>query len=148
MPSISSEPLEQLLKFNDNSKNKLEFRLVRSYPPSEEFTRTLAESHGVYKRYQMSVHGDSASECSLSQFKRFLCESSLQKESPRIPSSNNPACGYGCFHLQYYLNKKIVACSVIDILPGGLSSVYFYYEPDLGFLKLGVYSALKYQINL
>jgi arginine-tRNA-protein transferase len=37
----------------------------------------------------------------------------------------------------------MIACGVIDILPGGLSSVYFYYEPDFGFLKLGVYSALK-----
>lgn len=144
MPCISSEPLEQLLKFNDNPMHKLEFRLVRSYPPSEEFTRTLAESHRVYKRYQMSVHGDSESECSLSQFKRFLCESSLQKDSPRISPSKNPSCGYGCFHLQYYLDKKIIACGVIDILPSGLSSVYFYYDPDLGFLKLGVYSALKY----
>jgi arginine-tRNA-protein transferase len=140
MPSISPDSLEQFLKFNENSKNKFEFRLVRSYPPSEEFTRTLNESHSIYQRYQMSIHGDSQSECSLSQFKRFLCQSSLQKESLQ---TTNPSCDYGCFHLQYYLNKKIIACSVIDILPGGISSVYFYYQPDLGFLKLGVYSALK-----
>jgi arginine-tRNA-protein transferase len=142
MPSISPDSLEQFLKFNENSKNKFEFRLVRSYPPSEEFTRTLNESHSIYQRYQMSIHGDSQSECSLSQFKRFLCQSSLQKESLQ---TTNPSCDYGCFHLQYYLNKKIIACSVIDILPGGISSVYFYYQPDLGFLKLGVYSALKYK---
>jgi arginine-tRNA-protein transferase len=143
--SINS--LEQLLKFNNQSKNQLEFRLIRSYPPSEEFTRTLTESHSVYERYQMAIHGDAKSACSLSQFKRFLCQSSLQNESSRILSSNIPSCGYGSFHLQYYLNGKIIACSVIDILPGGVSSVYFYYEPDLGFLKLGVYSALRYQIN-
>jgi arginine-tRNA-protein transferase len=135
--------LEQLLEFNNKPINKLEFRLIRSYPPSEEFTRTLTESHSVYERYQMAIHGDSKSECSLSQFKRFLCQSSLQNESLRISSTNTPSCGYGSFHLQYYLNGKIIACSVIDILPGGVSSVYFYYEPDLGFLKLGVYSALK-----
>jgi len=140
---IQINSLEQLLEFNDKPKNKLEFRLIRSYPPSDEFTHTLTESHSVYERYQMAIHGDSKSECSLSQFKRFLCQSSLQRESPRIPPSNNPSCGYGCFHLQYYLNEKIIACGVIDILPSGISSVYFYYEPDLGFLKLGVYSALK-----
>jgi arginine-tRNA-protein transferase len=139
----SNHPLEQMLQFNENPKNKLEFRLIRSYPPSEEFTRTLTESHSVYERYQMAIHGDSKSECSLTQFKRFLCQSSLQKESSRISSSKIPSYGYGCFHLQYYLNGKMIACSVIDILPGGISSVYFYYEPDLGFLKLGVYSALK-----
>ena len=143
MSMNSSDTLEQLLQFNSNPKNKLEFRLVQSYPPSEGFTRTLPESHSVYERYQMAIHGDSKFECSLSQFKRFLCQSSLEKQSSRIPPANNPSDGYGCFHLQYYLNGKIIACSVIDVLPGGMSSVYFYYEPDFGFLKLGVYSALK-----
>lgn len=136
-------PLEQLLRLNENPKNRFNCRLLRSYPPSEDFLSTLKESHAVYQRYQMKIHGDSPSACSFSQFKRFLCESTLEKECPRIPSSKIPACGYGSFHLQYYLNGKIIACSVIDILPAGVSSVYFYYEPDFGFLKLGVYSALK-----
>jgi arginine-tRNA-protein transferase len=136
-----------MLQLNEKPKNKFECRLIRSYPPSEEFTRTLTSSHAVYERYQMAIHGDSKSKCSLSQYKGFLCESSLQQESSRISSSIIPSCGYGSFHLQYYLNDKIIACSVIDILPSGISSVYFYYEPDLGFLKLGVYSALKYKMN-
>ena len=34
-------PLEQFLTFNDQSLNKLEFRLIRSYPPSDEFNHTL-----------------------------------------------------------------------------------------------------------
>lgn len=144
----SSESLEQLLQFKSDSKNKLEFRLVQSYPPSDEFTRTLPQSHSVYERYQMAIHGDSRSACSLSQFKRFLCQSSLEKQSPRIPPANYPSNGYGCFHLQYYFNGKMIACSVIDVLPAGVSSVYFYYDPDFGFLKLGVYSALKYRIPL
>ena len=143
MNSHSVRPLEEMLQFNETPKNRLEFHLLRSYPPSEEFTRTLTESHTVYERYQMAIHGDSRSKCTLSQFKQFLCQSSLQKDCSRIPSSKVPSCGYGSFHLQYYLNGKIIACNVLDILPGGISSVYFYYEPDFGFLKLGVYSALK-----
>ncbi|CAF1223886.1 unnamed protein product [Rotaria sordida] len=143
MKTNSIRSLEQMLQFNDKPKNKFECRLVRSYPTSEEFLCTLKDSHSIYERYQMAIHGDGKSECSLSQFKRFLCQSSLEKDCSRIPASKIPSCGYGCFHLQYYLNGKIIACSVIDILPGGVSSVYFYYEPDLGFLKLGVYSALK-----
>jgi arginine-tRNA-protein transferase len=133
--------LEQMLKFNENPKNKFHCRLIRSYPPSEEFQNTLIESHSIYERYQMAIHGDTKSKCTMSNFQDFLCESSLQKES----LASNPSCGYGSFHLQYYLNDRMIACSVIDILPGGISSVYFYYEPDLSFLKLGVYSALKYK---
>jgi arginine-tRNA-protein transferase len=147
MKITSINSLEKTLEFIDKPKNKFEFRLLRSYPPSEEFTQTLTESHSVYQRYQMAIHGDSKSACSLSQFQRFLCQSSLQKDSSRLPSSIHPSCGYGCFHYQYYLNGKLIACSVLDILPGGVSSVYFYYEPDLGFLKLGVYSALKYDVH-
>lgn len=135
--------LEQMLAFNEKTKNRFELRLVRSYPPSKEFTDTLKASHAVYQRYQMAIHHDSKDECSYSQFKRFLCESSLAEKSPRISSDQTPSCGYGCFHLQYYLNNKIIGCSVIDILPGGVSSVYFYYDPDYGFLRLGVYSALR-----
>ncbi|CAF3881837.1 unnamed protein product, partial [Rotaria sp. Silwood1] len=111
------QSLEQMLQFNEQSKNKFECRLLRSYPPSEEFTRTLKESHLIYERYQMAIHGDTKSECSFSQYKRFLCQSTLEKDCSRIPSSKIPSCGYGSFHLQYYLNNKIIACSVIDILP-------------------------------
>ena len=48
--------IHQLIKrFNSNPKNKLEFRLVQFYPPSEEFTRILPESHAIYERYQMAI---------------------------------------------------------------------------------------------
>ena len=32
---------------------------------------------------------------------------------------------------------------VIDILPGCVSSVYLYYDPDYHFLSLGTYTALQ-----
>lgn len=136
--SIDEIPLEKLLEFDEKPLNRFEMRLVRSFPPSKEFQETLRSSHEIYQRYQMSVHHDSKDECSFSQFKRFLCESSLDEKSSPAPS-----CGFGCFHLQYYLNGKIIGCSVIDILPQGVSSVYFYYDPDFSFLRLGVYSALR-----
>ena len=52
-------------------------------------------------------------------------------------------CGYGSFHQQYWLDGKIIAVGVIDILPYCVSSVYLYYDPDYSFLSLGVYSALR-----
>ncbi len=36
----------------------------------------------------------------------------------------------GCYHMKYYLDKKLIAVGVVDILPHGLSSVYFYYAPE------------------
>jgi hypothetical protein len=135
--------LEQLLEFDDNKINRFELRLVRSYPPSDDYRRTLNMSHRIYQRYQMAIHGDTAAACSQTQFERFLGQSSLVNVTARSSSMATPSCGYGSFHLQYYINDRLIACSVIDVLPAGLSSVYFYYEPDLACLKLGVYSALR-----
>lgn len=50
--------------------------------------------------------------------------------------------GYGSFHQKYYLDDQLVAVGVIDLLPQCVSSVYFFYEPELSFLSLGVFSAL------
>ncbi|XP_050814965.1 arginyl-tRNA--protein transferase 1 isoform X6 [Gopherus flavomarginatus] len=73
------------------------------------------------------------------EFTRFLCDSPLEAENP--PSG--PDCGYGSFHQQYWLEGKIIAVGVIDVLPNCVSSVYLYYDPDYTFLSLGVYSALR-----
>ncbi|XP_042673951.1 arginyl-tRNA--protein transferase 1 isoform X4 [Centrocercus urophasianus] len=73
------------------------------------------------------------------EFTRFLCDSPLEAENP----PNGPDCGYGSFHQQYWLDGKIIAVGVIDILPYCVSSVYLYYDPDYSFLSLGVYSALR-----
>ncbi|XP_043911994.1 arginyl-tRNA--protein transferase 1 isoform X5 [Protopterus annectens] len=73
------------------------------------------------------------------EFQRFLCNSPLQEEYP----PDGPDCGYGSFHQQYWLDGKLLAVGVIDILPYCVSSVYFYYDPDYSFLSLGVYSALR-----
>ncbi|XP_009472284.1 PREDICTED: arginyl-tRNA--protein transferase 1 isoform X2 [Nipponia nippon] len=73
------------------------------------------------------------------EFTRFLCDSPLEAEH----APNGPECGYGSFHQQYWLDGKIIAVGVIDILPYCVSSVYLYYDPDYSFLSLGVYSALR-----
>uniref|UniRef100_A0A8C6QVS8 Arginyl-tRNA--protein transferase 1 n=1 Tax=Nannospalax galili TaxID=1026970 RepID=A0A8C6QVS8_NANGA len=123
----------------ENASHKLEVRVVRSSPPSPQFKATFQESYQVYKRYQMVIHKDPPDKPTVSQFTRFLCSSPLEAEHP----ANGPECGYGSFHQQYWLDGKIIAVGVIDILPYCVSSVYLYYDPDYSFLSLGVYSALR-----
>lgn len=50
---------------------------------------------------------------------------------------------YGSFHQQYWLDEKLVAVGVIDILPKCVSSVYFFYDPDYRSLTLGTYGSLR-----
>lgn len=56
---------------------------------------------------------------------------------------DGPIVGYGSFHQQYWLDDKLIAVAVIDILPYCVSSVYFFYDPDYSFLSLGTYGSLR-----
>ncbi|XP_054019481.1 arginyl-tRNA--protein transferase 1 isoform X1 [Dryobates pubescens] len=123
----------------EDAQHKLEVRVVRSSPPSSQFKATFQESYQVYKRYQMVVHKDPPDKPTINQFTRFLCDSPLEAEN----APDGPECGYGSFHQQYWLDGKIIAVGVIDVLPYCVSSVYLYYDPDYAFLSLGVYSALR-----
>nr|XP_042140478.1 arginyl-tRNA--protein transferase 1 isoform X4 [Peromyscus maniculatus bairdii] len=114
-------------------------RLVPASFEDPEFKSSFHQSFSLYAKYQVAIHQDAPVECGKTEFTRFLCSSPLEAEHP----ANGPECGYGSFHQQYWLDGKIIAVGVIDILPYCVSSVYLYYDPDYSFLSLGVYSALR-----
>nr|CAH92933.1 hypothetical protein [Pongo abelii] len=114
-------------------------RLVPVSFEDPEFKSSFSQSFSLYVKYQVAIHQDPPDECGKTEFTRFLCSSPLEAETP----PNGPDCGYGSFHQQYWLDGKIIAVGVIDILPNCVSSVYLYYDPDYSFLSLGVYSALR-----
>ncbi|KAM3965873.1 arginyltransferase 1 [Aphomia sociella] len=123
----------------DDVKQKLEIRLVRTTPPSPEWVATAKETHQVYVKYQTVIHNDRPEKCSQPKFEEFLVNSPLQEEYQEA----GPRCGYGSFHQQYWLNGKLIAVGVIDILPKCVSSVYFFYDPQYLNLTLGTYGALR-----
>lgn len=140
-PQNAEKTIEEFLTRCDHAEavNKLKCTMVRSNPPSTQLTETLEESYAVYKKYQEMIHNDPPEKCKMSQFKRFLVDSPLESHFP----AGGPPCGYGSFHQQYWLNGKLVAVGVVDILPRLVSSVYFYYDPDCRFLSLGTYASLR-----
>lgn len=115
------------------AKHKLEIRTRKSSFDAEEFA--------LYRRYQMAVHHENAEDVTENTFRRFLVDTPLIF----VPPSEEGAsfCGFGSFHQQYLIDGRLVAVGVIDILPSCLSSNYFFWDPDLAFLSLGKYSALK-----
>ncbi|XP_019608485.2 arginyl-tRNA--protein transferase 1 isoform X5 [Rhinolophus sinicus] len=139
----SNQPksLEDLIfeSLPENASHKLEVRLVPVSFEDPEFKSSFSQSFSLYVKYQMAIHQDPPDECGKTEFTRFLCSSPLKAENP----PNGPDCGYGSFHQQYWLDGKIIAVGVVDILPHCVSSVYLYYDPDYSFLSLGVYSALR-----
>uniref|UniRef100_G3THT4 Arginyl-tRNA--protein transferase 1 n=1 Tax=Loxodonta africana TaxID=9785 RepID=G3THT4_LOXAF len=123
----------------EDASHKLEVRLVPVSFEDPEFKSSFSQSFSLYVKYQMTIHQDPPDECGKTEFTRFLCSSPLEAENP----PDGPECGYGSFHQQYWLDGRIIAVGVIDILPHCVSSVYLYYDPDYSFLSLGVYSALR-----
>jgi arginine-tRNA-protein transferase len=53
--------------------------------------------------------------------------------------------GYGSFGYEvlYFDKEKLIAVDLIDILPNGISSIYFYYDPDYAAYSLGKYSLYR-----
>ncbi|MDD2652118.1 MAG: arginyltransferase [Sulfurimonas sp.] len=41
------------------------------------------------------------------------------------------------YEVLYYLNEKLIGVDLIDILEDGISSIYFYYDPDYSSYSLG-----------
>ncbi|XP_065152234.1 arginyl-tRNA--protein transferase 1 isoform X5 [Paramisgurnus dabryanus] len=143
MESTSTQPksLEEFISESlpTDPLHRLEVRLVRSNPPSPQFKASFEASYQVYKLYQIAIHKDPPDKPTESQFKRFLCDSPLEAET----APDGPDVGYGSFHQQYWLDGRIIAVGVLDILPYCVSSVYLYYHPDFSSLSLGTYSALR-----
>lgn len=112
---------------------------------SKDFSRIIKraefteESYELYKRYNKAIHVNM--KMSKESYKNFLCVSGLKGQS--ATSSNYKVLEYGCFHFKYYLDSTLIAVSVVDILPEGLSSVYYFYEPNLKKYSLGVVGNLK-----
>ncbi|XP_051772700.1 arginyl-tRNA--protein transferase 1 isoform X7 [Ctenopharyngodon idella] len=139
--SNQSKSLEEFIteSLPNDPLHRLEVRLVPVSFEDPDFLASYEQSAALYARYQMTVHGDAPYECGESEFKRFLCDSPLEAET----APDGPDVGYGSFHQQYWLDGRIVAVGVLDILPSCVSSVYLYYHPDFSSLSLGTYSALR-----
>ncbi|MBU8913253.1 MAG: arginyltransferase [Spirochaetales bacterium] len=126
---------------------------VNQFRPSKSQRRTLrrnadvtvevvapaadAESFGLYQRYVRSrhtpaAHGTSADAPDASeaitpeQFDKFLVTSPVHTRAMR-----------------YHAENRLVGIGWIDVLPNGLSSVYFAFDPDENCRSLGTYSIMK-----
>ncbi|CAG8697477.1 2665_t:CDS:2, partial [Dentiscutata erythropus] len=111
--------------------------LKHKFKVTTELSSFTQEKYQLYYKYQTIIHNDT--ELSEESFRRFLVNSPLKHEPQVIPI----ASGYGSFHQCYYLDDKLIAVAVLDVLPKCTSSVYFFYDPDYGYLQLGKYSALR-----
>ncbi|KAI5957468.1 ATE1 [Candida theae] len=120
-----------------------------------EASKFSVEKYQLYKKYQVAVHNDDPNDISEKSFTRFLCDSPFMSHEKRGTdtqwqsldidhwSSTAREKRIGPTHACYYLNDKLIAISVLDFLPSGVSSIYFIWDPDYAHLSLGTISGIN-----
>ena len=125
-----------------------EYLWLKSPPePEHKFEVTLEEDcfseekYQLFRNYQHHIHHEPISEISTSKgFERFLCTSPLIKSTRRVRDVEQKL---GSYHQCYRLDGRLIAMAVLDLLPNGVSAVYFIYHVDFERWSFGKVSALR-----
>ncbi|KAF2850905.1 arginine-tRNA-protein transferase 1 [Plenodomus tracheiphilus IPT5] len=127
--------------------HRTEVQNVKQPPePAHRFEVTLEpaevtrEKYELFANYQRNVHKEKDHEISMSGFKRFLCESPLQRTSRQVDGKEQLL---GSYHQCYRLDGRLIAMSVLDLLPHCVSGVYMLYHSDFEKWQFGKLSALR-----
>lgn len=118
------------------------------------------EKYQLYKKYQTIIHKDKPEDVTPQHFINFLIQTPFSKDDVLgneedwtvldnwvnvyrrdTPSAKNTRIGPT--HECYYLDGKLIALSIIDVLPNSLLSVYFIWDPDYAQLSLGTLLSLR-----
>jgi arginine-tRNA-protein transferase len=121
--------------------------LVEKFGPkrSQRRCRKLNDGDIRIQIGQPSVH-----RAKLALYDRFHAFQSDSKGWPQHPAKD--AASYAesfvdnPFPVQewcYFLGSRLVGVGYVDVLPGGLSAIYFFYEPDERQRSLGTYNVLR-----
>jgi len=113
------------------SQRRVERRCAGRFDIQLGRPRADAEHLELYRRYQATQHGAEAQSADEESYERFLCETVADSWELSWRDTTG----------------TLVAAGIIDVVPHGISTVYFYWDPALRDLSIGTYSAL-YEIDL
>ena len=112
---------------------------IAVYPCTNQAEFITPEKIALYRKYSLKHNAEMISE--EKAIEELLYWHGME--------SLDSACNYsGTMNMEYLLGDRLVACSVIDEMEDGVSSVYFYYDTDRDIMRrsLGTFSAL-YEIK-
>ena len=106
------------------------------------------ERYLLYQKYQLAVHKETTT---VESYNNFIGISPIINKYINLPPDLNTKTRhpelypkhYGMHNLIHRIDGKIIAVTVIDILPNYFESLYCYYDPDFSFLDLGVVTAIR-----
>ncbi|KAF2433247.1 arginine-tRNA-protein transferase 1 [Tothia fuscella] len=99
------------------------------------------EKYKLYQNYQHNVHHDPMDKITRDGFRRFLCDSPLNRTEP--DEVNGVGRKLGSYHQCYRYDGRLIALGVLDLLPHCVSGVYFIYHSDFSKWSFGKLSALR-----
>lgn len=106
------------------------------------------ERYLLYQKYQLAIHKETTT---VQSYNNFIGISPIINKYINLPPDLNTKTRhpelypkhYGMHNLIHRIDGKIIAVTVIDILPNYFESLYCYYDPDFSFLDLGVVTAIR-----
>ena len=110
------------------------------------------ERFKLYKKYQILIHKNQIEEVTPERYNKNWGTSILQKDKiiPKpadlINKTKHPEIYpnyYGSYNFIHRIDGKIIAVTVVDILPTMFLSDYCYYDTEYSFLDLGVFTAIR-----
>ena len=153
MLKLNKEHRQTINKFNKkigiegHSDDSNGFELVKELRKMDQCDRLKIKyedsvftkrKYELFTKYQNHIHDDF--KTSERSFKRFLCDYPFMQNGK---VKDDEVLQYGPLHQCYYLDSKLIAIGFLDVLPSGISSIYFIYDPDYKELGLGKISGLK-----
>jgi len=126
---------------------------VENFEFSKSAKRILKKS----KDFKSYIQRPSVSHEHIKLFEKYHLYMKNKKEWDYSPTNienyyNSFVRGYNDFGYEvlYYFEEKLIAVDLIDILEDGISSIYFYYDPDFSSYSLGklsLYKQIQYAKN-
>jgi len=120
---------------------------VERFVSNRSQKRAWKRNEGVVK---LQIREPSVTTAKMALYDRFHHFQSSHKDWPEHPAKDTASYResfvYNPFFTEewcYSLAGKMVGIGYVDSLPGGLSAIYFFYEPKLRDRSLGTYNVLK-----
>lgn len=123
---------------------------VKNYTFSKSERRIIRKNHDL----KVFIQKPKVTQEHLSLFEKYHSFMKDKRDWPHVEKTPKHyyasfVHGHGEFGYEvlYYFKEKLIGVDLIDILENGISSIYFYYDPDFSKLSLGTYSMLN-QISM
>lgn len=114
-----------------------------------EFSKTFRNIKNRNKETLYSLHRPSYSEEKLALHQKYHIERSRTRgwklnemDEEKYHKMFVDGAGEFGYEIRYFRDAKLIGVDYIDILGGGLSSIYFFSDPDYAHLSLGTFSLL------